>query len=107
LNEFKEKMIKVIREKKIQLTAEKMAKASSDLERTKIKLIGAIEKELQDKGLKIEDLEEEYHNYEEEINGLTKRLKIYSYEDKIIEAIRRKFQSGSSEEFKPKKPDFS
>src|SRR4051812_31522986 len=90
-------MIRAIREKKIQLTTEKMAKTSSDLERAKLKTIGVIESELQNRNLKIEDLEEEYHNYEEEINSLSKKFKIRSYEDKIIDAIRRKSQSGRYE----------
>jgi len=99
-------MIKAIRERGPQLVAEKIAKASSDLERAKLKSIDNIEKELQDRGLKIEDLEAEFHNYEEEINKLTKKFKILSYEDKVIDAIRRKSQ-GSLGGFKPKKTDFS
>lgn len=97
LNEFKEKMIRAIRERGVQLKAEKEAKANSDLERAKLKSIEVIEKELKDRGLKIEDLEEEYHNYKEEINSLTKKSKIRSYEDKVMEAIRQKSQGGKFE----------
>jgi len=97
LNEFKEKMIKAIKEKGVQLKAEKTAKANSDLERAKLKSIEIIEKELKDKGLKIEDLEEKYHNYKEEINSLTKKFKIRFYEDNIMEAIRQKSQGDKFE----------
>ena len=97
LNEFKEKMIKAIKEKGVQLKAEKTAKANSDLERAKLKSIEIIEKELKDKGLKIEDLEEKYHNYKEEINSLTKKFKIRSYENNIMEAIRQKSQGDKFE----------
>src|SRR6185436_17137062 len=85
----KEKMIKAIKEKGVQLKAEKTAKANSDLERAKLKSIEIIEKELKDKGLKIEDLEE--------INSLTKKFKIRSYENNIMEAIRQKSQGDKFE----------
>lgn len=107
LNEFKEKMIKAIREKGAQLKAEKIAKANSDLEKAKLKAIETIEKELEDRGLKIEGLEKEYHNYEEYrsyINSLSKKFKICSYEDEIMEAIRQKSQGGR---FEAKQGDFS
>jgi len=57
--------------------------------------------------LELQEILTNLYRKEEEINSLTKKFKIYSYEDKIIEAIRSKSQSGSSSEFKPKSSNFS
>ncbi|CAG8789919.1 27363_t:CDS:2, partial [Racocetra persica] len=107
LDKFKKLILNFIRDKKIQLDEEKMRKANSDLERTKIKEIGAIERELENKNLKVEDLNEEYQDYEEKINNLTKIFKIRSLADKIIRHIHskneKKFESKKS--FDYKKPD--
>src|SRR3954454_6763213 len=90
-------MIKAIRERGVQLKAEKIAKANSDLEKAKLKAIQKIEKELKDRELKIEDLEEEYHDYEEVINGLSKKFKTVFMKIKLWKLFAKSFKAGRFE----------
>ncbi|CAG8649233.1 3247_t:CDS:2, partial [Paraglomus occultum] len=67
INNFKEKMIKAIRERGAELAA---GINNPELNKVRSEVIESIERLLADKNLKIEDLPEEHRNYREQINDL-------------------------------------
>jgi len=90
---FKESMFKAINETAPILKAREKAKrekmANSELDQARKKAIEAIERSISEKGLKIENLEEKYRNYQEQINNLEKVWKIRSLRDKVKESISK------------------
>jgi len=74
LKNFKAQMIKAIEETRIILQnkqrTEEKEEIDSRIKKARAEEIGEIEELLKRKGIKVQDLEEEYRNYREQINNL-------------------------------------
>jgi len=89
LYKFMNEMITAIRKRNEEL---KNGINNPQVDRARIEAIQSIERELQNRNLKVEDLGGEYLNYQEHINGLPKVWQISSYRDKVKEYIRRNLE---------------
>jgi len=91
LREFKEEMIRAIKEAETNLEnsekSKKKGNTSDKVEREKTSAIKDIENLIVERGLKVEDLDENCFNYKEQINNLDKVWKIRELRDKIVELI--------------------
>ena len=88
LNKFRDQMLEAVKNAKELYEA--TAKTNNpELEQARMSAIEIIERELKNKNLKVEDLEEKYRNYQEQINSLDKVWKIRSLRDKITTFIHR------------------
>ena len=88
LNRFRDQMLEAV--KRAKELYEATAKVNNpEVEQAKASAIEIIERELKNKNLKVEDLEERYRNYQEQINSLDKVWRIRSLRDKITTFIRR------------------
>ncbi|CAG8653624.1 7614_t:CDS:1, partial [Paraglomus brasilianum] len=88
LNKFRDQMLEAVKNSKE--LYETTSKANNpEVEQAKTSAIEIIERELKKKNLKVEDLEERYRNYQEQINSLDKVWRIRSLRDKITTFIRR------------------
>jgi len=88
LNRFRDQMLEAV--KRAKELYEATAKVNNpEVEQAKASAIEIIERELKNKNLKVEDLEEKYRNYREQINSLDKVWRIRSLRDKITTFIRR------------------
>lgn len=106
LREFKEKMIRAIKEAESSLEVnqnnKKKDKTNDKVEREKAGAIKEIENLITERGLKFEDLDEECFNYKEQINNLDKVWKIREARDKIFEIIyRQEVKSDNNKNFSP------
>jgi curved DNA-binding protein CbpA len=90
LKQYKEEMIRAIKETEITLKIREENKKNDDISRklsqARTKAFGYIEKDLNKKGLKDQDLGE-YANYQEQMNNLDKVYKIRSLQEKILDHI--------------------
>ena len=85
LDKFKEEMITAIRKRGEELKA---GINNPRVDKERKEAIAEIERELNEKGLKTEDLPQECRNYREQINSLPKVWQIRSLQDEISEVIR-------------------
>jgi len=105
LKNFKEEMVKAIKEvETILRTREENKKKSeedSELNQARKDAFGYIEKEMNEKGLKVEDLGE-YSNYREEINSLGEVWGIRNFREEVLSFVskstRKKLNNEEAEE---------
>jgi hypothetical protein len=96
LKNFKEEMVKAIKETEIALKIreenkrkqEKESDINSGLNRARTDAFKYIEKDMTEKGLKIQDLGQ-YSNYQEQINNLDKVYKIRDLREEILVCISK------------------
>jgi len=98
LKNFKAQMIKAIEETRIILQnkqrTEEKEEIDSRIKKARAEEIGEIEELLKRKGIKVQDLEEEYRNYREQINNLNELWKIHDLRDDVIENIWKLVKAG-------------
>lgn len=105
LKQFKEEMINAIREirkekeekerkreveeeeKRLKEEQEELEKKDASINKVRAIAIQDVEEEMTKKGIKIEELDEKYRNYQEQINGLNVRWKIQLLAEDVISNI--------------------
>jgi len=87
LDKFKEQVIVAIRKRKKEVEDENVQKKETLINKVRATAIQDIEGTLTKKEIKIEELNEKFRNYQEQINNLNKRWEIQSLAEDVISNI--------------------
>ncbi|RHZ35299.1 J domain-containing protein [endosymbiont GvMRE of Glomus versiforme] len=108
LKNFKEEMVKAIKEAEVNLKVreenKKKSENDSELNQARTAAFGYIKKEMNKKGLKVKDLGQ-YSNYQERINSLGEVQEIRNFRDEVLKYILKLARKEPETRF-PDRTDF-